>query len=98
MIYHVIDKGSWENAVEQGYYEAPSLHTEGFIHTSSSKEQVAGVLERYYKDKKDLLLLHIDETKLTASLKYELAPSVNEMFPHIFGPLNTDAVIQTESL
>lgn len=97
MIYHVIDKKIWENAVQQGYYEAPSLHTEGFIH-AGRQEQVAGVLERYYKGKTDLLLLHIDESKLTAPLKFELAPSVNEMFPHIFGPLNTDAVVQTESL
>ena len=97
MIYHVIDKESWKNALKKGFYEAPSLHTEGFIHTSK-QEQVAGVLERYYKGKADLLLLHIDETKLTAPLKYELAPSVNEMFPHIFGPLNTDAIVQKESL
>ena len=97
MIYHVTDKRTWEKALQQGYYEAPSLHTEGFIHTSK-QEQVAGVLERYYKGKTDLLLLHIDETKLTAPLKFELAPSVNEMFPHIFGPINTDAVVQAESL
>jgi len=97
MIYHVIDKKSWENAVQQGYYEAPSLYTEGFIH-AGRQEQVPGVLERYYEGKTDLLLLHIDESKLTAPLKFELAPSVNEMFPHIFGPLNTDAVVQTESI
>jgi uncharacterized protein (DUF952 family) len=42
--------------------------------------------------------LHIDETKLTVPLRYELAPSVNEMFPHLFGPLNLDAVVKTEIL
>jgi uncharacterized protein (DUF952 family) len=97
MIYHVIDKESLDKAIQQGYYEAPSLATEGFIHTSK-KEQVAGVLERYYSGKTGLLLLHIDEAKLRSELKYELAPSVNEMFPHIFGPLNMDAVVKTEPL
>ncbi|MBK8611111.1 MAG: DUF952 domain-containing protein [Chitinophagaceae bacterium] len=97
MIYHVVSHSSWQKAVAQGFYEADSLALEGFIHTSKA-EQVAGVLMRYYEGQKDLLLLHIDETKLTAPLKYELAASVNEEFPHIYGPLNVDAVVKIENL
>jgi uncharacterized protein (DUF952 family) len=97
MIYHVTSSESWKQAIEQGEYIAPSLATEGFIHTSK-KEQVAGVLERYYQGQTKLLLLHIDETLLTAELKYELAPSINEEFPHVFGPINVDAVLRVEEL
>src|ERR1700712_879906 len=97
MIYHVITNAKWQAALSQGFYEADSLEAEGFIHTSK-EGQVKGVLERYYSGQTDLLLLHIDESKLTAPLKYELAPSVNEEFPHIFGRLNTDAVIKAEPL
>ena len=97
MIYHVVTALNWQKAVQQGFYEAPSLALEGFIHTSKA-EQVQGVLERYYKNQSDLLLLHIDETKLTAPLKYELAPSINEEFPHIYGRLNLDAVIKIENV
>ncbi len=97
MIYHVVSASNWQKAVEQGFYEADSLASEGFIHTSKM-EQVKGVLERYYKDKTGLLLLHIDESRLTSPLKYELAPSVNEEFPHIYGRLNIDAVIKVENL
>ena len=97
MIYHVVTDANWQKAQQQGFYEADSLASEGFIHTSKA-EQVAGVLERYYKGQSNLLLLHIDETKLTAPLKYELAPSVNEAFPHIFGRLNLDAVLKAENL
>ncbi|MFM6925341.1 MAG: DUF952 domain-containing protein [Ferruginibacter sp.] len=97
MIYHVVTGTNWQKALQQGFYEADSLASEGFIHTSKA-EQVAGVLERYYKGQSDLVLLHIDETRLTAPLKYELAPSVNEEFPHIFGRLNIDAVIKAEQL
>ena len=92
MIYHVVSRSDWQMALQQGFYEAASLAKEGFIHTSK-EDQVKGVLERYYPDRTDLLLLHIDESKLTAALKYELAPSVNEEFPHIYGQLNLDAVI-----
>jgi uncharacterized protein (DUF952 family) len=40
----------------------------------------------------------IDTTRLKPELKYELAPSVNEEFPHVFGPINADAVIRTETI
>lgn len=97
MIYHVITMPNWKNAQQQGFYAAESLALEGFIHCSTTN-QVQGVLERYYKDVPNLLLLHIDETKLNAPLKYELAPSVNEEFPHIFGQLNLDAVSKVETI
>jgi uncharacterized protein (DUF952 family) len=97
MIYHVVTGTNWEKAQEQGFYTAPSLITEGFIH-ASNKEQVAGVLQRYYKDLPDLFLLHIDEQKLTASLKWELSPSINEEFPHIYGQLNLDAVVEVVAI
>jgi uncharacterized protein (DUF952 family) len=97
MIYHVVTQANWQNALQLGFYEAESLAEEGFIHTSKA-EQVTGVLERYYQNQPNLFLLHIDEQKLTAPLKYELAPSVNEEFPHIFGPLNLDAIVKVEPL
>ncbi len=97
MIYHVATQAFWQQALQQGYYETPSLAAEGFIHFSK-KEQVAGVLQRYYKNATGLLLLHVDENKLAAELKYELSPSVNELFPHLYGRLNLDAVVETANL
>ncbi|RYY48054.1 MAG: DUF952 domain-containing protein [Chitinophagaceae bacterium] len=97
MIYHVTTNAAWTAAKERGRYEHPSLEQEGFIH-NCSREQLAGVLDRYYKNTGDLLLLHINEQLLEAELKYELAASVNEEFPHVFGPINMDAVVNTEAL
>jgi uncharacterized protein (DUF952 family) len=97
MIYHVVTRSDWQKALEMNYYEAASLANEGFIHCSLAV-QVKGVLERYYKNQSDLLLLHIDESKLTAPLKFELAPSIHEDFPHIYGRLNLDAVEKIEEL
>lgn len=97
MIYHVTEKHRWQQALQQGHYEAPSLFTEGFIHLSNAS-QVAGVLQRYYKDATNLVLLHVDESKLTSLLKYEHAASVNEAFPHLYGPLNTDAVVEVSEI
>ena len=97
IIYHITSIPEWEEAKQKGFYEAPSLHTEGFIHCSEA-DQVKGVLERYYAGKNNLLKLVIDTEKLSAPLKYELAPSVNENFPHIYGPINLDAVVQVETV
>ena len=92
MIYHVVKLPDWQKAVALGFYEAPSLLSEGFIH-ASKKEQVEGVIKRYYENEKDLLVLHIDEGKLQAVHIFERATSVNEEFPHIYGSINLDAVV-----
>ena len=97
MIYVVTTQNGWKAAMDKGYYETDSLATEGFIH-ASKEGQVKAVLERHFRNQSDLVLLQIDEQLLKAELKYELAPSVNELFPHIFGRLNVDAVIKTTPL
>jgi len=94
-IYHITTAANWKAAQEQGYYEAPSLQVEGFIHCST-EHQVAGVLQRYYQNQTGLLKLVIDPTKLTHELKYEVSPSINEQFPHVYGIINLDAVVDVE--
>jgi uncharacterized protein (DUF952 family) len=96
LIYHIVSTGDWAKQESLPTYEAPSLQTEGFIHLSQ-KEQVAGTLSRYYQNVSDLLLLHVDTDKLTHDLKYELATN-HESFPHLYGPLNKDAVVHIETL
>ena len=97
MIYHVTTKSQWNEALSKGYFEVPSLQIEGFIHMSK-ENQVAGVLDRYYKNVSNLVLLHVEENKLTAEIKLELSPSINQEFPHIYGPINLDAVVKIEKL
>lgn len=97
MIYHVLPRADWEKALQEGVYKAASLSYQGFIHASKA-HQVKGVLERYFAGQTNLVLLHIDEHKLTASFTYELSPSVNEEFPHIYGPMNLDAILNVEDL
>lgn len=97
MIYHVTTPDAWRNAIEEGAYSAPSLKDEGFIHCSR-REQIAGVLERYYSGKSGLILLHIREEMLGDKLKFEYADSVAEEFPHVYGPIPVGAVTGTEQL
>lgn len=96
-IYHITSKQEWEQAQKDGFYVAASLPIEGFIHCSKA-EQVDGVLERYYKGKTDLVKIVIETTKLNHKLVYELAPSVNQEFPHIYGSINIDAIVDVVKL
>ncbi|MEN9350515.1 MAG: hypothetical protein RL372_1493 [Bacteroidota bacterium] len=96
-IYHITTAAAWANAQEVGEYVAESLAIEGFIHCSA-EAQVAGVLERYYKGQTNLVKLTIDKSKVTHPLIYELAGSINEVFPHIHGPINLSAVVSVNSI
>lgn len=96
-IYHITQAGAWLGARESGYYAAPSLATEGFIHCCT-ESQLAGVLDRYYRGVADLLRLTIDPEKLEAPLVFELSPSVNQAFPHVYGKLNINAIVSVDKI
>lgn len=90
-IYHITSLHEWDQAKKKGIYESLSFAKEGFIHCSE-ENQVQGVLHRYFEITKDLVKLEIDTNQLVSELKYELSPSVKELFPHIYGPINLIAV------
>ena len=99
IIYHIVTLSSWNEQSESPNYIHASLKQEGFIH-ASRVSQLAGVLDRYYIGVDDLLQLTIDAELLdtTSPLKEELAPSIGELFPHIFGPINKSAIISVEKI
>ena len=92
IIYHVTSVPEWELAQQQGFYEAPSLKGEGFIHCSQDDEQVAGVLERYFAGRDNLVKLRINTDKLTSRYVQEWSNSSQDTFPHIYGPINLESV------
>jgi uncharacterized protein (DUF952 family) len=94
IIYHIVLPEIWAKFAEKDFYEAESLHTEGFIHCSFAG-QIEGVLGRYYKGVEKVLVLTIDSDKLTSKLVNE--PSTNnEIYPHIYGQINREAIIEIE--
>lgn len=96
-IYHITTKKNWEKALLIGQYESDTLSEEGFIHCSTI-DQVEGVLERYYTGMKGLVMLKIDKEMVERPLIFELAGSINEVFPHIHGALNLNAVIEVTDI
>ena len=93
-IYHIVLPEVWEKVKAEKFYEADSLVSEGFIHCSFA-DQLEAVLERYYKDAEKVLILTIDVEKLTSKLVEE--PSTNnEIYPHIYGQINAEAIVGIE--
>jgi uncharacterized protein (DUF952 family) len=90
-VYHITPETAWEQACRAGAYAADSLQDEGFIHLST-REQVLGVAARFYRGQAGLVLLAIDPARLAAELRYEESEP-GQHFPHLFGPLNLDAVV-----
>jgi uncharacterized protein (DUF952 family) len=92
-IFHIVRTDVWDK-FSGPMYEADSLDSEGFIHCSFA-EQLDGVLKRYYSDADEVVILEIDLVKLNSKLVVE--PSTGgENYPHIYGPINIDAVARTE--
>jgi glutathione S-transferase len=101
MIFHITDTATWQQSQQQGRHTASTrgvdLAEEGYIHCST-EEQWRGVIQRYYADATDLILLHVDEQRLTSPLVYEQLPGAPGTFPHVYGPINLDAVVETEPI
>ena len=97
LIYHITTREAWTKANETGSYVAPSLKEEGFIHCSELS-QVEDIRSRFYAGVQDLVLLTIDTEKLRSQLIFEWSPSVQNTFPHIYGPINLDAVVDVVSV
>ena len=91
-IFHLTPAATWADAQRAGAYTADSLASEGFIHCSTA-EQVVWVANNRFRNRRDFVLLHIDSGRLTAPVKYENLEGGTQLFPHIYGPLNLDAVI-----
>lgn len=97
-IFHIATVADWEVAKRAGAYTTSTygvtLAEEGFIHASRG-DQWQAVRDRFYGEvTEQLVLLSIDTDRLTAPVVEESPPATDETFPHIYGPLNPDAVVQ----
>ena len=102
LIYHIATAADWERARRDGEYSTSTigktLADEGFLHASQAS-QVADVANRYYQDiADDLLVLVIDPDRVRARIRYENVPGADLPYPHIYGPLNPDAVVAARPL
>jgi uncharacterized protein (DUF952 family) len=95
-LLHITERADWVAAVDAGEYRQSTrgrtLAEEGFIHCSL-RHQLRGVAESFYSDADDLVVLVIDESRLAAAVRYEAPGPGADSYPHIYGPVPVQAVV-----
>ena len=92
-IYHITTPELWQAALAAGEYRAPTLAAEGFMHASTA-EQLVGSANRFYSQQPSVLLLKIRLDRVRPPVVWEQSTHSANPFPHLYGPLNLDAVVR----
>ncbi len=90
MILHIATDTDW--AAPADTYAPSGWESEGFVHCSDEM-QVVRTANRVFAGRRDLTLLEIDPERLSAELVWEDTSGAGEKFPHIYGPIEVEAVV-----
>ena len=98
-LLHIALPDDWYAAREAGEYRIStrgrSLDDDGFVHCSYPK-QLESVANRFYADVAELVILHLEPELFDAEVRVEpAAEGGTELFPHVYGPIPTSAVVAT---
>jgi uncharacterized protein (DUF952 family) len=89
--FHLAPAEVWRAQADRPTYLPESYEADGFIHCTDGEEELIAVGNRYYtSDPRAYVVLSIDRDGIAAPVRYE---DPGRIFPHIYGPLNTDAVL-----
>lgn len=89
-ILHVALPDEWERSDAE--YVPDSFASEGFIHCCY-RDQLEGVLARYFSGRDTVLILEVDPESLNADVRAEESTG-GELFPHVYGPIDRKAVVR----
>jgi uncharacterized protein (DUF952 family) len=92
VLFHLATRQDWARASAQSYTTA-SLDGAGFIGCSTAAQHTT-VANARFAGRTDLVLLLIDADKLSSEVRFERAGARGETFPHVYGPVNLDAVFE----
>jgi uncharacterized protein (DUF952 family) len=95
IIVHVCTKAEWQKAKALNEFRVESLDSEGFIHCSGL-DTILRVANSNWRGRKDLIILFIDSAKVISPIKYEPDSESGILYPHVYGPINLDAIIQVK--
>jgi uncharacterized protein (DUF952 family) len=102
-IYHLVTESDF-NILTNGPQYIPALfEQDGFIHCTAEPDTLLAVANDYFRQVAEpVLVLVIDLPQITAMVKFEPPAPIpgggsshiqeELLFPHIYGPLNLDAV------
>lgn len=106
-ILHLALASEWETALLDGVYRTSTLGVsiaqEGYLHACEDTAQLEGVVQRYYGDVTEpLLVLTIDEGALAGhglEVRRERPAPGADVFPHVYGgDLPPEVVVEASPL
>jgi uncharacterized protein (DUF952 family) len=96
-IYHITTKAEAESALRRGEYLPADFEKDTFIHCSYS-QQIERVANLRFRGCSDLVLLKIDRSRVMCPIIDENLEGGSELFPHIYGPLPREAIVEVLEL
>lgn len=102
LIHHLVSADYYEAQPAAHPYRPEALEQDGFIHCTIEPETLLTIANAFYKNTPGpFVVLVIDPARVTAEVKYEPPlpppppdhPLARTLFPHIYGPLNRDAIV-----
>ena len=93
LIYHIATEADWRLRTDS--YAPEGWRREGFVHCSTD-EQLVRVANHIFAGRRDLVLLSIDPSQLSALVVWEDSEGSGEDFPHIYGAIEVAAVVAVE--
>ncbi|MFE9805366.1 DUF952 domain-containing protein [Streptomyces sp. NPDC005548] len=101
-LLHLTERSLWDTARATGAFEMSTrgrtLQEEGFIHCSlrHQLQPVARMVYGSYTGPDELVVLVVDPDRLTVPVRFEAMEPGGEEFPHVYGPIPADAVVDVE--
>jgi uncharacterized protein (DUF952 family) len=92
--FHLVPREYYEAqpATEDYQPEPVKAGRENFIHCTDGAKNLAATGNRFYRaDRREFVALVIDKGRVGPPVIYE---DPDRIFPHIYGPLNRDAIIE----
>jgi uncharacterized protein (TIGR00299 family) protein len=89
-LVHVVERERWEGVADGEPYRRPTLDDDGFIHLATP-DQVIAVAQTNVPEAEDPVVLVVDPDRAEPEIRYEEQPDGG--YAHLYGPLNTDAVV-----
>lgn len=91
-IVHLAERARWEAAQGTGAYLPAEFDRDGYIHLSGL-HQVLAPANLLYRGRTDMVALVVDAHLIADALVWEPGTGTDEYFPHLYGALGTDAVL-----
>jgi uncharacterized protein (DUF952 family) len=95
LIFHIASRSELKD--RSSLYAPESVASTGFIHCAEAA-QITNVARRKFAGRTDVVLMEIDSNRVKAEVRYENLSGGSELFPHIYGALNMDAVVSIKPL